>query len=192
MGKRLLTAGLLCAVTAAIPQAVSSAVPRGSGSVSLAQRLLRSHNAERFRMGLQPVQWDANLAAAAAGYAAQLAATGRWRHSPRQTRRGQGENLWMGTRGAFSPEYMVADWISEKAVFRPGVFPNVSRTGNWEDVGHYTQIVWPQTLRVGCALSTSRSYDYLVCRYAAPGNVMGEPMLAMGSASNQRMASRLR
>ena len=41
----------------------------------------------------------------------------------------------MGTRGAFTAEEMVGDWIAEKKMFRAGVFPNVSATGNWEDVG---------------------------------------------------------
>jgi hypothetical protein len=80
----------------------------------------------------------------------------------------------MGTRGAFSLEHMMANWASEKRMFRPGVFPNVSITGNWSDVGHYAQIVWPGTRRVGCGLKSSARADYLVCRYADPGNVIGQ------------------
>ncbi len=69
---------------------------------------------------------------------------------------------------------MVADWASEKSMFRPGIFPNVSQTGRWSDVGHYTQIIWPGTTRVGCALQTSSASDYLICRYSPPGNVDGQ------------------
>jgi hypothetical protein len=40
---------------------------------------------------------------------------------------------------------------AEKRYFRPGIFPDVSTTGNWYDVSHYTTMIWPTTERVGCA-----------------------------------------
>ena len=124
-------------------------------------------------MGMAPVVWDAALGNAAAVYAQQMAITGQFQHSDRSARRGTGENLWMGTHGAFSVEAMVGGWASEKRFFRPGVFPNNSSSGNWEDVGHYTQMIWPTTQRVGCALASTPRLDYLVCRYAAAGNIDG-------------------
>ena len=135
--------------------------------------IVAAHNRVRSAAGVPPIIWDSRLAAAAAAYADVLASSGRWQHSPRQGRRGQGENLWMGTRGAFSLDRMVGGWASEGGMFRPGMFPNVSRTGNWEDVAHYTQMIWPSSTRLGCAIRSSRSYDYLVCRYAPAGNVTG-------------------
>jgi hypothetical protein len=80
----------------------------------------------------------------------------------------------MGTRNYFAPARMVADWASERSMFRPAVFPAVSTTGNWADVGHYTQIIWPGTQRVGCAIGRSASSDVLVCRYWPSGNVDGQ------------------
>ena len=136
-------------------------------------RLLALHNAERARTRAAPLQWDARLAAAAATYGATLARIGRLQHDPHALRLGQGENLWMGTRGAFSPEQMVGGWISERNLFRPGVFPNVSRNGNWADVGHYTQMIWKGTTHVGCAIQRSPRWDFLVCRYSPPGNIQG-------------------
>ena len=68
---------------------------------------------------------------------------------------------------------MVGRWESEKRNFVPGIFPNVSRTGNWYDVSHYTQVIWPTTTRVGCALASNRTTDYLVCHYAPAGNIDG-------------------
>jgi hypothetical protein len=136
------------------------------------QAMLDSHNQERAAVGVAPLRWDPVLASAAQDYARQLAATGKWGHSDARTRRGQGENLWMGTRGAFTSERMVADWASEKRMFRAGLFPAVTTTRNWADVGHYTQIVWRETTSVGCALESSAAHDYLVCRYGPGGNVM--------------------
>lgn len=137
----------------------------------LSQRLLASHNIERASVRLPPLQWDAQLAAAAAGYAVTLAVTGHLQHSPLQSRPGQGENVWMGTRGAYTPEQMVGSWAGERRWFRAGVFPNVSTTGKWQDVAHYTQMIWPATTRVGCAISSSRQWDFLVCRYSPQGNI---------------------
>ena len=135
--------------------------------------ILQSHNRERALVGVQPLVWDAPLTQSAAAYARQLASLGTLRHSPRQARPGQGENLWMGTRGAYAPSQMVGSWSSEKRFFRPGLFPAISRTGNWADAGHYSQMIWPTTTRLGCAIASNVGADFLVCRYAPAGNVDG-------------------
>lgn len=134
------------------------------------RRILHAHNVERERVGVSALQWDAGLAVSAASYGPTLALAGRLSHSPRNSRPGQRENLWMGTRGAYSPEKMVGSWIAERALLRPGVYPAVSATGRWEDVSHYTQLVWPTTTRVGCAVHSTVTQDYLICRYSPPGN----------------------
>ena len=157
--------------------AATGLTPAHAASISFApqfpSRILAVHNLERARAGLSPLEWDDDLGDAAASYAQQLALTGRFQHSNRQIRRGSGENLWMGSHGAFSIEAMVGGWASEKRWFRPGIFPSVSRTGSWEDVGHYTQMIWPSTKRVGCAIASTRRVDYLVCRYSGAGNIDG-------------------
>jgi hypothetical protein len=136
-------------------------------------RLLSLHNRQRTELGLAPLRWDPALAAAAALYGPSLAARGRLAHSEPASRPGQGENLWMGTRGAYSLEEMVGDWADEKRLFRPGTFPDVSKSGHWSDVAHYTQMIWSGSERVGCALHAARDWDYLICRYAPAGNVVG-------------------
>jgi hypothetical protein len=142
-------------------------------------RVLAAQNRERDALGLSPLRWDAQLAADAQQWAEALRATRTFEHSrdDPDDRDPQGENLWSGTAGAFSPEQMVGLWIAEKRNYRPGPIPNVSRTGDFEDVGHYTQVVWRDTRRVGCALApgrTSADDDVLVCRYSSGGNVIGE------------------
>ena len=155
------------------------AVPGSSAPLIASQfpaRILAAHNAERARAGVPLLVWDNDLGTAAAAYAQQMAFTGRFEHSDRALRRGIGENLWYGTRGAFPVEAMVAGWASERRMFTPGIFPNVSRTGNWVDVAHYTQVIWPTTQRIGCALASTAQVDYLVCRYAPAGNIDGRPV----------------
>ena len=135
--------------------------------------LLSAHNRERAQVGSRPLAWDPALAVAATAYANQLAREGRLRHSPKQHRPGQGENLWLGTRGAYPVGTMVGSWTGERRVFRRGRFPDNSRTGRWSDVGHFTAIIWPTTSRVGCGIGRSARWEVLVCRYSPSGNVDG-------------------
>jgi hypothetical protein len=140
----------------------------------LEARLLAVHNRERRAAGAAPLVWDSGLAAAAASWGPALERLGKLAHSPRTARPGQGENLWMGTSDAYELEEMAGSWAGEKGLFRPGSFPNVSRSGNWSDVGHYTQMIWKGTTRLGCAVRKSRKWDFLICRYSPPGNVVGQ------------------
>jgi hypothetical protein len=140
---------------------------------ALPRTLLDLHNRERAEVGAAPLAWDASLAAAAAAYGPALAARTGLAHSPAKARRGQGENLWMGTRNRYSIESMFDGWAREQRLFRPGAFPAVSRTGKWSDVAHYTQIIWAGTSRLGCAVHRTPDWDYLICRYSPAGNVIG-------------------
>lgn len=142
---------------------------------SLDSRLLAAHNRERGTAGVAPLAWDLELAAEAAAWGEELAASGTFEHAPDSGDEDpQGENLWAGTRGAYAPEEMVEGWIEEKKHFRPGRFPDNSATGNFADVGHYTQLMWRETDRVGCALAAGAEEEVLVCRYRTAGNVVGE------------------
>jgi len=138
------------------------------------ERILAAHNNERVELGLQPLTWSPTLAQSAQIWANYLASSNRFEHAPDDTKNPQGENLWAGTKGYYSPEAMVDAWIREKKYFRTGVFPNNSSTGRVEDVGHYTQVIWRTTSEVGCAEASTQEEDILVCRYAEAGNYRGE------------------
>ena len=138
-----------------------------------AARMLASHNEERARLRLPPLKWNRHLEREAAEWATQLGHLGRLQHASRAVRNGTGENLWMGTAGYWDVETMVGMFIEERRHYRHGNFPDISHTGNWSDVGHYTQVIWRDTKEVGCALVTTRGNDVLVCRYWPAGNVWG-------------------
>ncbi len=141
----------------------------------LNQRLLDRHNLERKAVGVAPLAWRADLEADARKWARHLATTGTFDHAPHpNSDKAQGENLWQGTSDSYSPEEMVQAWIDEKSDYVRAPFPKVSRTGNWLDVGHYTQLIWYRTTHVGCATATGKEDDVLVCRYAPAGNWIGE------------------
>ncbi len=170
-----------CTLSLAIPAsadgrgASDAGSPNGAASASAfgGNQLLDSHNAERLRLGLPPLVWNTRLASDAENFATELAARGELRHS-KNAGSGHGENLWMGTSGAWDPAGMVEMFLEERRYFRSGAFPDVSLTGNWVDVGHYAQIVWRDTKEVGCATKTAKGMDILVCRYFPAGNVTGK------------------
>ena len=145
--------------------------PRVLDQTAMQSAALLAHNEERERLGLPLLVLDAGLSTDALAYANELAATGKWEHSAVSSRPGQGENLWRGTVGRFSYEQMVAPWMAERRFYKPGAFPDVSKTGRVGDVGHYTQAVWRDTTRMGCGIASGLGRDVLVCRYNPPGNV---------------------
>ena len=155
---------------------MTGAVDRTS---AIEQRLLAAHNRERASVAVPSLAWDKALAADAAVWADALARTNSFEHSPANPAdpEVQGENLWAGTPGAWAPEEMVGYWVAEKRDYKPGIFPAVSRSGDLEQVGHYTQLIWRSTRNVGCAVDRSRREDILVCRYSEGGNVIGERVI---------------
>jgi len=139
-----------------------------------AQALLNEHNRARDEAGVPRLRWSSKLASEAQGWAEQLAREGWLRHSGQGESGGAGENLWMGSAGYYGPNAMIGAFVEEKRHYLPGQFPRVSRTGRWEDVGHYTQIMWRNTREVGCAVARNGQDDFLVCRYWPAGNWMGQ------------------
>jgi uncharacterized protein YkwD len=132
----------------------------------LRQTVLRAHNTRRARHCAPPLEWSGELARVASGWAKQLARRGcPLEHS--DTR--YGENLAAGSQGGFSPEDYVEMWYREVEDynFRRGRFSM--------STGHFTQLAWRATKRVGCALAPcSNGLELLVCNYDPPGNVEGQ------------------
>jgi len=137
--------------------------------------ILNAHNRYRqeikTKKPLPNLKWSDEVARSAQKWADKLAANNSFEHSDGSP---YGENLWQGTANSYSQTQMVDGWGDEKKDFVFGVFPNVSKTGNWADVGHYTQIIWRDTTEVGCGLATGGGNDVLVCQYNPPGNYQDE------------------
>lgn len=147
------------------------------GETLMKAAMLDVHNGTRRAYGSPPLAWDDALAADARRYARLLAERNQMAHDPQNgVRPVQGENLFMGTLGAYSYTRMAQLWVDERRWFRAGVFPDVVTAGHWSRVGHYTQIIWPETRRFGCALASNRANDFLVCRYLPAGNYYGTPL----------------
>ena len=128
----------------------------GTGRLtSLDERLLAAHNRERSAAGIPGAGLGPGAGRRGRGPGARRsprAASSSTIRTPTATIR-RARILWAGTRGAYAPEEMVEGWIEEKKYFRPGRFPDNSATGDFADVGHYTQLMWRESDRVGCALA---------------------------------------
>ena len=165
------------AITATLATAIAGfamrPAPVEAGS-NFAAELLLHHNIERKRLGRQPLSWSRKLALDAKRWADRLASADRLEHANTGERDGAGENLWMGSAGYYSAGQMISGFIDERRHYLPGTFPHISSTGNWRDVGHYTQIIWGETREVGCAVAKGRTNDFLVCRYWPAGNTYGK------------------
>jgi hypothetical protein len=132
------------------------------------------HNKARGAVKVPPVGWDFSLQAAAQAYANQMAKSGTLAHSPLSSRPNQGENLayvYSTSTINFPISVGTQAWIDEKSSYKGDTIPN----GDFGAYGHYTQIVWNTTTRVGIATaSDGKGTWYTVARYSPPGNYAGE------------------
>ncbi|KAL6911605.1 hypothetical protein ACP4OV_000410 [Aristida adscensionis] len=138
----------------------------GGGGGDLRYQFLAQQNAARASMGLPPLVWDERVAAYARWYA--------------QSRRGDcalvhssgpyGENLFWGSGTGWSPAQAVGAWLAERP--RYNYWSNSCYGGM---CGHYTQIMWRATRRVGCAMVTCYNGrgTFITCNYDPPGNYVG-------------------
>jgi hypothetical protein len=144
------------------------------------REILDAHNRYRRAVPVPLLTWSNSLATSARLWAEQVAnrhLDGSWITPADHS--GAGENIWQGSLGS-SLRAMIDLWGNERRFFRNGVFDArtigsaISTTGNWQDVGHYTQIVWRNTKQVGCGLARTGRQDFLVCRYNPAGNIVGQ------------------
>ena len=79
-----------------------------------------------------------------------------------------GENLYAGSGQAATPGSVVDRWVAEVAEYD-------IRTDKCRGVcGHYTQVVWRDSQRLGCAMVTCGDSEVWVCNYDPPGNFLGQ------------------
>jgi pathogenesis-related protein 1 len=155
------------------------AVAASAAETVPAAPMLAAHNKVRSRHGVPPLSWSKSLARDAGVWADHLAKdSGCAMHHT--TSAGEGENLYWASAATWSdgrrdvqpvtPERVVKSWASEEADYNYA--RNSCRAG--KACGHYTQIVWKDSTRVGCAKRTCSDKSQIwVCRYSPPGNWVG-------------------
>jgi len=135
---------------------------------------LSAHNKWRKEVGSPPLEWSEELARSSQEVADKCASNGFLQHSARG-----GENLWGGgNKKVYNVTDMINKWSEEIKFFNPNPprkFPNISKTGNWMDCGHYTQLVWKDSKKVGAALARGKNgFVVLCCHYDPNGNIRNE------------------
>jgi len=136
-----------------------------AGPPPFARGMIDAHNAVRRRTGVPPLVWSDRLAAAAERWAETLMANGRFVHNAKTP---YGENLFEIVGGSASPAEIVSEWASEEKDY------NYAKNSCDRVCGHYTQIVWRDTRKVGCAIVRGGNREVCVCEYGPSGNYVGE------------------
>lgn len=130
----------------------------------MTRAIVAAHDARRAEHCAPPLAWSEELAGVAQAWADRIASQGcALQHSSGP----YGENLAAGTAGTLSPEAVVEMWYGESSRYR-------YRNARFSmQTGHFTQVVWVGTERVGCGATTCDGLDVFVCNYDPPGNVEG-------------------
>jgi len=145
------------------------------------KEILRLHSQERLATkGVDEMfmTWDDDLARLAQG----LANSCHWGHANMKLPNGKkvGQNLAYWSNPEASVQSLVQLWIDEKHDYS---IPSGVCAGG-KVCGHYTQMVWRETTKVGCGLKKCPGMGaYIVCDYAKPGNWVGEKAVHLGGSA---------
>ena len=129
-----------------------------------AEEFLMVHNAERVRLGIEPLKWSPKLSKYAEKWAKRLAKTGEFEHRSRSQAR-YGENLYRGDLDR-TPASAARKWLAERDLYRGGAIDREDLTL----IGHYTQMIWQETTHVGFGVARGPKGFVVVANYSPGGN----------------------
>lgn len=151
-----------------------------AGETAALAGITAAHNVVRARVGVEPLVWDHRLAATAQAWVDRCvdrsAPKGVIDHNPD---RGEGhpwevgENIFAGT-APVSAKKAVDAWAAEAAAYDY----DRNRCAYGRTCGHYTQVVWSESRKVGCATHHCPRFTFghvIVCDYGPAGNDGGRP-----------------
>ena len=162
--------GLLAALATGLSPGTSAEKTGSAFTKEEADALVKEHNDARDKVEVkQRVRWSKDLAKYAQQWADHIAETGKLEHRPE---RKYGENLAAGQGDCYGASEAAATWLKEKEAYDAG-------KRELEKVGHYTQMVWSRTTRIGAGKAVIKAgpmkgWTVVVCNYDPPGNVRGE------------------
>ncbi|XP_075574777.1 glioma pathogenesis-related protein 1 isoform X2 [Pelecanus crispus] len=167
---------------------------------------VRAHN--KFRSKVNPpasnmlrMSWDAALAKTAKAWAKKC----KFKHNIYLKVKGKvhptftplGENIWTGTATIFSVDTALSGWFNEVSSYS---FSTNRCSGM---CGHYTQVVWAESYKVGCAVHFCNTVEnfpglfraaHFVCNYGPAGNYPRKPYKAgepCSGCSNEKCVDKL-
>ncbi|KAL8827092.1 MAG: hypothetical protein Q9170_007155 [Blastenia crenularia] len=160
--------------------------------------VLTHHNVHRSNHSADDLVWDDTLAS----YAAQTAKTCVWGHDLSPGGGGYGQNIAAGTQANNISAILSNGFYNDEMMLFPSYGSDSPDMSNFEKWGHFSQMLWQSTKKVGCYTytcspagappldcnpSTGQSYlkntgcgnggmnaIFTVCNYSPPGNYAGE------------------
>ncbi|ELW66112.1 Peptidase inhibitor 16 [Tupaia chinensis] len=179
-----------CGLLALLPLLllVASAGPAGALKDEEKRLMVELHNLYRAQVtppasNMLQMSWDDELAAFAKAYAQQCV----WGHNKERGRRG--ENLFAITDEGVDVHLAMEEWHHEREHYNL----SAAACDPGQVCGHYTQVVWAKTERIGCGSHfceklqgvEETNIELLVCNYEPPGNVRGRKPYEEGTPCSQ-------
>jgi len=142
-------------------------------------------NGARANVGVPALTWSADIATGAQAWANKC----NFQHGGPGVWSTLGQNI----AASWGSPVNAQGWLDEIKYFNPNnrVFSSqvVSTStsskygfGNWQNSGHYSQVVWKGTTQVGCGTKVCNSnspfgqnpWNFLVCNFSPEGNIEGQ------------------
>ncbi|MCL5998483.1 MAG: CAP family protein [Chloroflexi bacterium] len=163
---RFLLALVIVLVTSSIAGCAPPCQPLSALTAAEKDEMVQAHNAWRAKYySDSPLQWSETVACQAQQWADYLASQG---YVLQHSSSGYGENLGAGHP---TPTDLVNDWCSESTQYSGQTMDNE----NYKIFGHFTQVVWKATTKVGCGVARDNAGQVVwVCNYNPPGNYVGQ------------------
>jgi hypothetical protein len=186
---------------------VSAVANNTIATAAMVNGILKAHNDARNSttpgaVNMPPLQWSDDLAAGAQAY---LDGCPGFQHSTQALRTDRygfayvGENLAAGMRFEFNG-FVVASglWIDERQVWTYGgatcsnaaVCGSCAPTSTITSCGHYTQVVWANSLFVGCGYKKCGTLEIYNCWYGPGGNIRGQGPFVDGARNMSQTCPR--
>lgn len=151
---------LIIAMLLTVRLSIAADLPVNVSDDKYQQEVLSSHNKFRANHHAPKLVWDDELAAYAERYASKC----KFAHSSSP----YGENLAAGYQSAYAA---VEAWYEEHKQY------SYATPGFSYKTGHFTQLVWRASRKLGCAYVTCNGKNgtpgkYLVCEYSPAGNII--------------------
>nr|XP_038028842.1 peptidase inhibitor R3HDML-like [Anas platyrhynchos] len=159
-------------------KALQEAMKRELNSIPV-QAFLEEY--ENWKNHWQQCTWDPDLAKTAKAWAKRC----QFKHNMYLREPGQthprfasvGENIWTGSFSIFSVKEAITSWYNEVKDY------NYTTNSCRRVCGHYTQIVWARSYKVGCAVHFCPTVQYFsgknaalfICNYGPAGNYGWHP-----------------
>jgi uncharacterized protein YkwD len=130
--------------------------------------MINLHNKARLEVNVDKITWSNELAAYAQEWTDHLASSGcKMAHRDHGK---YGESIYWSSADN-GVENVIINWLKEKKFY----YGQVLNTSNWYKSGHYTQVVWSESEKIGCGKTKCSSGAVIVfCNYYPRGNYLGE------------------